>query len=94
MKKEKIKTKKPPFMFRPLLWYLNWSRIDIVRDKEDIIVNTINDGTLAHWRWIVRTYGKAAVRAVLKKRMASEFHPESLKLATIWFSLPPLRYAR
>lgn len=85
---------KPPVIFRPLLWYLNWNKVDIDKDKEDIIVNAVNDGTLTHWRWIMKTYGEAKIRTVLKKRMASEFHPESLKLATIWFSLPSLRYAR
>lgn len=81
-------------MFRPLLWSLRWDKIDIQEDKEDIIVNTINDGSLKHWRWIMSTYGASEIRKVLKKRLASEFHPESIKLAKILFHIPPLRYAR
>lgn len=81
-------------MFRPLLWYSRWKDIDINENKEDIIVNTINDGTLKHWRWIIQTYGKDGVRRILRKRLATEFHPESLNLARLIFDLPPLRNAR
>lgn len=88
------KTKKPPAIFRPLLWSLNWNKIDIEEDKEDIIVNTINEGSLKHWRWIVSAYGVSEIRKVLKKRLVSEFHPESLRLAKILFHIPQLRYAR
>lgn len=84
----------PPPSFRPLLWSFKWSAIDTQKDKEDIIVNTIDEGTLTQWKWLVNTYGIKTVRSVLKHRLASEFHPESLHLATAVFSLPDLRYAR
>lgn len=77
-------------MFQPLLWFLNWDEVDIKKDKNDIILNAVNDGSLVHWRWITDTYGKAAIRAVLKKRLASEFHPESLNLARVVFRIPKL----
>ncbi len=83
-----------PVMFRPLLWSLKWDKVDVLRDKEDIIVNTVNEGTLTHWRWIINTYGKEVIRKVLSSRLSSELHPESLNLATIIFGLPPLRHAR
>ncbi len=88
------KIKHPPVIFRPLLWSLKWDEVDIKEDKEDIIINTINDGSLKHWRWIISVYGISSIRKVLKKRLASEFHPESLNLARVLFHLPPLRYAR
>lgn len=94
MSKKPRAKKKPPAIFRPLLWSLCWDEIDIDEDKNDIIVNTINEGTLTHWHWLIRSYGKTTIRNVLKKRLASEFHPESLRLAQILFSIPPLRYAR
>lgn len=83
-----------PLSFRPLLWSFRWHEIDIDEDKEDIIVNTINEGTVRQWHWLIKTYGKDAVRNVLKKRLQSEFHPESLNLAKVIFSLPSLPYAR
>jgi hypothetical protein len=85
---------KPPAIFKPLLWSLRWDTLDIQEDKDDIIVNAVNEGTLAHWRWLIETYGKDTIRRVLARRLASEFHPESLNLAKIIFSLPPLRRVR
>jgi len=77
-------------MFRPLLWSLQWERVDIEEDKDDIIVNSINEGSLAHWRWILKTYGRRTIREVLARRLASEFHPESRNLAKVIF--PPLQF--
>lgn len=78
--------KKIPKIFRPLLWSLKWDEIDIDEDKEDIIVNAINRGTLIHWRWIKKIYGQKIIQKVLRRRLASEFFPESLNLAKILFS--------
>lgn len=83
-----------PLSFRPLLWSFRWSEINIHEDKEDIIMNTINEGTMRQWHWLVKTYGKDVVGNVLKKRLQSEFHPESFNLAKVIFSLPPLSHAR
>lgn len=81
-------------MFKPLLWSLKWEGIDMEEDKEDIILNTINEGTLAHWHWIIETYGKEAIRKILERHLDSEFHPESRNLAKIVFSLAQFRHAR
>ncbi len=83
-----------PESFRPILWSLKWDNLDINKDKNDIILNTVNEGTLAQWRWIVKTYGKETIREILAKRLATEFHPESRNLARVIFDLPPLSYAR
>ena len=85
---------KLPDFFKPLLWSLKWDSIDIDEDKEDIIVNTVNEGTLDHWRWIINAYGKKEIRRVLERRLASEFHPESRNLAKIIFSVPHFQHAR
>jgi len=85
---------KLPEMFRPLLWSLKWADLDVNEDKTDIIVNAINEGTLAHWRWLIKTYGRETIRVLLSKRLITEFHPESYQLARVIFDLPPLHYAR
>ena len=85
---------KLPESFRPLLWSLKWDALDVSKDRNDIIVNTVNEGTLEHWRWLIKTYGKKTISDVLARRLESEFHPESLNLARVIFSLPPLRHAR
>ncbi|TSC78390.1 MAG: hypothetical protein G01um101433_266 [Parcubacteria group bacterium Gr01-1014_33] len=90
-----VKTRRSlPQTFRPLLWSLRWKDVDIDKDKHDIIVNTINEGSLDQWRWLIKTYGKETIRDVLQKRIATEFHPESRNLAKIIFSLSRFRNAR
>ena len=91
---EEKKLQQPPESFRSLLWSLRWSDIDINEDKEDIVVNTINEGSLEQWRWLITTYGKDGVRRVLQERLISEFHPESGNLAKIVFSLSNFRHVR
>lgn len=91
---KKKKDRRPPEMFRPLLWWARWEDIDIETDKEDLIVNAVNEGTIAHWRWLIDTYGKKEVRHVLERRLATEFHPESRSLAKVVFSVSDFRHAR
>ena len=83
-----------PESFKPLLWSFRFEAIDPEKNKEDIIVNTVNEGTLAHWRWVIDRYGKETIRQVLARRLATEFHPESLNLAKVIFDLSSIRYAR
>src|SRR3989338_6419423 len=77
-----------PESFRPLLWSLKWENLDINKDKDDIILAAVNEGTLDQWRWIIQKYGKDVIREVLVKRLATEFHPESRNLARVVFDLP------
>lgn len=96
MKKKKKKTGILPLTFKPILWGLKWSAIDIQKDKQDIIVNTINEGNMRQWRWITDTYGKSIIKSVLEKRITTEFHPESRNLARVLFGVKNFQhtYAR
>ncbi len=85
---------KIPRTLRPLLWWLRWRDLDAMEDKEDVILAVINDGTLAEWRWLIGMYGKETVRAVLEKRLETEFHSESRNLAKAIFGLSRFRHAR
>jgi len=83
-----------PKSLRPLTWGLKWDSLNLEEDKEDIIVNVVNEGTLDQWKWLIGTYGKDTIHAVLERRLASEFHPESRNLAKVLFSLNSFHYAR
>lgn len=63
-------------------------------DKDDIIVNTVNEGTLDQWKWIINTYGKDIIRGVLERHITTEFHPESRNLAKVVFSISDFSHAR
>ncbi|MEK7461100.1 MAG: hypothetical protein AAB647_02710 [Patescibacteria group bacterium] len=92
--KTAVKTPKLLLTFKPLLWSLKWEDIDIEHDKADIILAAINEGTMDHWRWILRTYGKSTIQTVLNQRLETELHPESQRLATLLFDIAPHRHAR
>mgnify|MGYP001570932113 CR=1 FL=1 len=83
-----------PVSFRSLLWSWRWKDIDVQRDKEEIIVSAVNEGSLDHWRWILKTYGKKEIKKILENRLASEFHLESRNLAKIFFSISKFRHAQ
>lgn len=83
-----------PASFKPLLWWLDWGALDVQRDGEDIIVSTLNEGSVDQWRWIRETYGDRKIKAILKTRLATEFHPESVSLARLVFGIKHFRNAR
>ncbi len=91
---KKAKSQKPPKIFKPLLWSFKWNELDIHEDKDTIIVNTINEGTLDHWHWLIQTYGKTTIKQILENHPSSEFHPESKNLAKIIFSISKFRHVR
>jgi len=83
-----------PSSFRPILWSLRWRDIDTWVDREDIILNTLNEGNLSQWRWIRKVYGDKEIGRIIKQRMISEFHPESRRLAELVFNTSITRNAR
>jgi hypothetical protein len=82
-----------PETFRPLLWSYDFARIDPLKHKKTIIVQALNYGTLAHWRWLVTSYGREGVRDVLKHIPVSEIKPRSLRLASLVFGVEHFNYA-
>ena len=76
-----------PEDIKPLLWYLKRNSLDVEKDKHDIIMNIVNEGTMQQWRWLVDAYGKEEIRRVLEQRLATEFHPESRHLAELLFDV-------
>ncbi len=76
-----------PESLRPLLWGLKWDELDIEEDKSDIIINVVNGGQISDWKWLMSTYGNAAIKGVLEKRLATELYPESRNLAKIFFGV-------
>ena len=82
-----------PETFRPLLWSYNFNRVDPERNRKIIIVQAINYGTLAHWRWLVQRYGRDAVRQLLTTVPATELRPRARHLASLVFGVERFNYA-
>lgn len=82
-----------PETFRPILWSYDFDRIDPAKHQKTIIVQAINYGTLAHWRWLRETYGRDAVRRVLCTVPATEIRSRARGLAALMFGVDQFNYA-
>jgi len=84
---------KLPETFRPILWSYNFERLDPMKHRKTIIIQAINYGTLAHWRWLAHRYGRDAVRTVLSLAPATEIKPRARHLASLMFGIDHFNYA-
>jgi hypothetical protein len=82
-----------PETFRSILWSYDFDRIDPLKHQKTIIVQAINYGTFAHWRWLAQRYGRDAVREVLSTIPASEIRPRARRLASLVFDIDRFNYA-
>lgn len=82
-----------PEFFKPLLWSYDFSKIDLEKNKNTIILNAINYGDWKHWQWLARYYGAEEVRRVLQQRRASEIRARAGRLASVVFSIKGFNYA-
>ena len=84
MNKNKAKQKTElPESFRHLLWSYRFSEIDPEEHKKTIIVNVLNYGDLDQWRWLVKTYGKKQLKAIIESIPASEFRKHIVILLSL-----------
>jgi hypothetical protein len=70
-----------PAVFRPLFWSYHFADLD----PQANIVQLINYGTLAHWRWLIEQYGKGEIRKTI--------NPRTRSFASLIFSITSWRYA-
>ena len=91
MKKEH--KSKLPLFFKPILWSYSFNSIDTERDKKTIIINAINYGSLKHWRWIIKNYGKRNVKEILMKVPSTEIRSRVIPLVSLLFSINKFNYA-
>jgi hypothetical protein len=82
-----------PETFRPLLWSYDFNRMDPERNRKTIIVQAINYGILAHWRWLVQRYGRDALRQLLTAVPATGLRPQARQLASLIFGIERFNYA-
>lgn len=86
-------SKKLPKELEPLFWSYDFSALDLEKDKELILIQIINLGSLTDWQWLNRIYGKDEIRNMIGRVSATTFRPGALKLASLLFSVDKLNYA-
>lgn len=84
---------KLPKDFKYLMWSYKFSSIDPDRDRERIIVNTINYGQWRHWQWLIKYYGKIRLKKIIESIPASEFRETALKLVCLLLGIKRMKYA-
>ena len=82
-----------PQALRPMLWSYDFDRIDPAKHQKTIIVQAINYGTLADWRWLRETYGRDGVHRVLSTIPATEIRSRVRRLASLMFGVERFNYA-
>ncbi len=82
-----------PKFFAPILWSYNLSEFEIQKNKQIIIMQTINYGSWKHWQWITHTYGKEELRSIISEIPASAFRAPALHLASILFDITTQHHA-
>jgi hypothetical protein len=76
-----------------LFWSYHFTALNTTDDKKTIIVQLLNYGTLAHWRWLIDQYGESEIRRTLETIPATELKQRTRALASILFSIITWRYA-
>lgn len=84
---------KLPSYFKPIFWSYDISGLDTDRDRRRIAIDVINYGDWRHWKWILKNYGKKAVREIIEAVPRTEFRPGALRLASLLFSVKKQSYA-
>jgi len=87
------KTKKLPKEFKHLMWSYNFSKIDLDKNKERIIINTINYGQWKHWQWLSSYYGKQQLKKIIQETPKSEFrNTRALNLISLILGIKKIHY--
>jgi len=82
-----------PSSFKPLFWSYHLPLIDPEKDKERVIVNTINYGNWEHWQWLFKHYGVKKIKKIIEEIPASEFRKRALKLIFLLLKIKKVKYA-
>ena len=67
-----------PEQFEAALWSYDIRALDLGRDKELIITRLLNYGDWDAVRWVNKTYGEAAIRAVVSQPRRGVWLPRVL----------------
>jgi hypothetical protein len=82
---------KLPEMFRPILWSYDFDRLDPAKHRKTIVIQAINYGTLDHWHWLTRQYGREGIQQALSIARATEIRPQARRLASLMFGIDDFR---
>ena len=83
-----------PQSVRAVLWSYNVSALDTTRDKNRIILQTLNHGSEEAIVWLNATYSQQDLANVVEKSSVGEWSKKSLNYWSIMLGTKPKRIGR
>ena len=77
-----------PQLVKVALWSYDTSALDLSRDRERIITNVLNYGTLDATLWLKQTYTKTEIADVVAHAKPGEWSKRSLNLWSLVYDVP------
>ena len=84
----------PPQMLQPFLWSYDLSRMDVKRDKQVIIKQVLDYGTVEATNWLRRTYSEDDIRNAIRASIRGDWGKKSLALWNLVYDALPSRENR
>lgn len=69
-----------------LFWDTDARSLDPKKNEKEIIVRTLNYGTLRDWKWLADSYGTHTVLGYVSSPLRNAIRPEAKALAELLFS--------
>ncbi len=82
--------RKLPSFFRGLLWFMDFDKIDVLRDRESILYQVLGKGRMEHIRYAEGLYGKEEILKFAKRNLVDakdipdEFARKIIEKGEIW----------
>ena len=70
------------------MWSYDFDQLDLNRDKQSIVINTINYGNLDQWRWINDCYGTGVLKQIIQSVPATAIRERVKPLVRLIFLIP------
>lgn len=83
-----------PTAVKASLWSYDTKKLDLVRDKNRIIKQTLNHGSLEAIQWLKATYSQSQIVEVFQESSSSEWTKKSLNYWSLILGTKPKRTGR
>ena len=78
----------PPKFIKPFLWYHDFEKIDLQKDKKRIILNILNIGTKKATDWLFNFYSKSEIKKIIINHgLLGELSKKSLNYWTLYLNI-------
>lgn len=88
-----MREKRLPKDFEHLFWYCDFSKLDLEKNKKEIMIQTINYGNWEDWQWLFRYYGIKKSKEIIKNIPRSTFRKRAFKLISLLLNIREMKYA-